>query len=111
MPNKIKDCAISTELDKALGSVVRGLIAERKYNVKNINKCLGLSTATLYKKLRGETPFTVKEAAILCHNLEFDIEELIQRANALLEQKNITFSKNRISNYWEARPNKIIETF
>ncbi len=54
---------------------LEGRIAECGYNLTTFAKAINMPYATLYRKVNGDTEFTISEAIAVCNALNLPLEE------------------------------------
>lgn len=62
---------------------LRGKMAEKKMNQKEMAESLGISTQAFNKKMNGKTRFSTNDAAIICQKL--NIADMAERAEIFLD--------------------------
>lgn len=51
---------------------LKAILTERRLRIQDFAASVGIKQSTFYKKLSGETPFTVSEAITICEALGID---------------------------------------
>jgi len=63
--------------DRELGRVFDELRAERHITKLDLAAMLGTSRASIHRKLRGDTPFTIAEGVTLARVLDTTLQEIL----------------------------------
>lgn len=67
------------------GDKLKAKMVENKINATQLSEKIGINKSTFYRKLNGNTDFTIKEASAICKELKLTNDDV----NAIFFDQNI----------------------